>query len=40
METPIKVNHGINALDGRQMIDVGRYQQLVGKLIYLSPILI
>lgn len=33
---PIEANHGLNDQDGRPLIDAGRYQRLVGKLIYLA----
>lgn len=35
-EIPIEVDHGLNDQDGRPLIDAGRYQWLVGKLIYLA----
>lgn len=35
-DTPIEANHGLNDQDGMSLIDVGRYQRLVRKLIYLA----
>lgn len=33
IETPIGVNHGLNDQDGRPLINKGRYQRLLGKLM-------
>ena len=35
-DTPMQVNHGLKFEEGANMADKERYQQLVGKLIYLS----
>lgn len=35
-ETPIALNHGLQIVEGAPLADRGRYQCLVGKLIYLS----
>lgn len=35
-DTPIAVNHGLQIIEGTSLADRGRYQRLVGKLIYLS----
>lgn len=35
-DTPIEVNHGLRIVEGAELADRGRYQRLIGKLIYLS----
>ncbi|XP_042065402.1 uncharacterized mitochondrial protein AtMg00810-like [Salvia splendens] len=35
-DTPILVNHGLQISDETELADQGKYQRLVGKLIYLS----
>ncbi|XP_057790802.1 uncharacterized mitochondrial protein AtMg00810-like [Salvia miltiorrhiza] len=35
-ETPMAVNHGLQIVKGAELADRGKYQRLVGKLIYLS----
>ncbi|XP_057808442.1 aldehyde oxidase GLOX [Salvia miltiorrhiza] len=35
-ETPIVINHGLTIVEGADLTDQGKYQRLVGKLIYLS----
>ena len=35
-DTPIMVNHGLQIKEGAEPADRGRYQRIVGKLIYLS----
>lgn len=35
-ETLIESNHCLQVNEGYQLIDIGRYQRLVGKLIYLT----
>ena len=35
-DTPIEQNHKLNDMDGELLEDVGRFQRLVGRLIYLS----
>lgn len=34
--TPIAMNHGLRITEGATLVDRGRYQRLVGRLIYLS----
>ncbi|KAJ8750432.1 hypothetical protein K2173_015571 [Erythroxylum novogranatense] len=36
VDTPIVVNHGLQIVEGAELVDSRRYQHLVGKLIYLS----
>ncbi|XP_047966014.1 uncharacterized mitochondrial protein AtMg00810-like [Salvia hispanica] len=36
VDTPILVNHGLQILEGAEPANQGKYQRLVGKLIYLS----
>ena len=35
-ETPIMANHGLQIIEGVILADEGKYQRMVGKLIYIS----
>uniref|UniRef100_A0A803LUX6 RNase H type-1 domain-containing protein n=1 Tax=Chenopodium quinoa TaxID=63459 RepID=A0A803LUX6_CHEQI len=35
-DTPMVMNHGLQIIEGKKMVDQTRYQRLVGKILYLS----
>ena len=34
-ETPIVANHSLQMIDGEKLADIGQYQRMIGKIIYL-----